>query len=75
MCLNLLLSPPARSCGIPESVDNGDVSFASTSVGAKATYRCDEGFRLVGSKLRVCQLSRNWNPDVPTCKRIYMMSI
>lgn len=57
-----------RECDRPESPVNGSVQYTSTSIGSKAFYSCDSCFTLVGSKVRVCQHSQTWTPEVPRCE-------
>ncbi|XP_003387839.1 PREDICTED: sushi, von Willebrand factor type A, EGF and pentraxin domain-containing protein 1-like isoform X2 [Amphimedon queenslandica] len=54
-------------CGPLDNINNGHVSFISTSVGAVASYTCDNGFRLEGEAQRTCQQSGQWSGVEPTC--------
>ena len=38
-------------------------------VGTVASFSCNDGFRRVGSSLRKCQTSGNWNQQTPTCSQ------
>lgn len=61
------------SCNPLSSPANGDVAFSSTEFGAIATYSCNDGFKLIGSKTRTCQLDSQWSGSEPFCQRkIYL---
>ena len=38
------------------------------SVGGVLNYVCDEGFLLVGSMMRTCQMNGTWTGDDPICE-------
>ncbi len=50
---------------------NGQIKFsdAGRSVGAKVQYQCDQGFKLVGTEMRLCQNNLRWSSQAPVCKR------
>ena len=48
---------------------NGDVVFnPGTTFMSTATFSCDYGLRLVGSKVRKCQANGKWSGEQPVCK-------
>ena len=55
-------------CPVPESPDNGRLSFASTRFQAVATAECDYGFVMVGAAARVCGRDGQWTGPDPVCK-------
>ena len=46
--------------------DNGFVQF-STRVGDDASYRCNDGFQLLGGAKRECQADGTWSGEAPSC--------
>ncbi|CAG0914385.1 unnamed protein product [Notodromas monacha] len=40
------------------------------SPGEEVAFSCDDGFRLIGAKVRRCMISGSWNEPVPRCERI-----
>ena len=72
----MLLSNSLSSakCTDPEDIENGDVSFTTTTLGSKASYECDDGFELKGVVTRTCVISTItgtavWSPKPPVCER------
>ena len=55
-------------CRSLSNIENGRVSFSSTSVGSVATYTCNRGFELIGSSRRTCQSNRQWSSVEPFCR-------
>ena len=67
--LSLLYNIKEIDCGHPGDIDNGNVTFTSTTVGSYATYSCEDGYQLepyLGYG-RSCTQSGNWSGEVPTC--------
>lgn len=57
-------------CGALEPVTNGLPAVGnSTTVNSIKTFRCEECFKLLGSKALVCQDTGLWNDSLPTCDR------
>lgn len=67
---------PVMSCGMPVPPVNGSIVGQDFSLGAKATYRCNPGFRLSGpiTTSVICQESGRWSPiEAPLrCVREYL---
>ena len=60
-------------CGDLDDPENGQVSLTGTTFGSSATYTCNRGFELVGSRMRMCLASGEWMGDAPTCERKHFM--
>ena len=60
---------PKAGCEDLPDPDYGKVKQTGNHVGAKATYTCDYGYRLYGSKTRKCLDNGYWSDDEPECKR------
>ncbi|XP_075709807.1 complement component receptor 1-like protein isoform X2 [Rhinoderma darwinii] len=59
----------AKSCGNPGDVENGDFEASSFLFGAKVTYSCNDGYRLISSRnYRFCQEDGTWSNAVPQCE-------
>ena len=56
-------------CKDVQSPDYGRVEHEGTHVGAKATYTCNDGYKLVGSQKRRCLISGYWSGKEPICKK------
>lgn len=70
-------SPPlVTSCGMPVPPVNGSIGGQDFSLGARATYQCNPGFRLTGpiTTSVTCQESGRWSPieAPPRCVREYL---
>lgn len=67
----ILLFPPAVSCGMPGAPANGGVLAPDYSAGTRATYFCNEGFRLSSKEVTstVCQADGTWSSHnkIPRC--------
>lgn len=66
---------PVMSCGMPVPPVNGSIVGQDFSLGARATYQCNPGFRLAGpvTSSVICQESARWSPieAPPRCVREY----
>ncbi|NXX96811.1 DAF factor, partial [Centropus bengalensis] len=62
-----------KQCPNPRDVENGRVLvLADLLLGSKVNYTCDEGYKLVGSSERTCEVSGtrvSWSGDAPVCQR------
>ena len=55
-------------CANDLTIENGIVSYPDiNSVGAVATYTCNDDYFLMGDRERVCQLNATWSGSPPTC--------
>ncbi|XP_026741573.1 CUB and sushi domain-containing protein 3 isoform X1 [Trichoplusia ni] len=63
--------PPPRcevvQCAEPPQLQNGRVSFNSSTFGSMAEYSCTRGFKLQGEKRIACLASGLWDKPAPTC--------
>ena len=56
-------------CGEEAPVVNGDVHYSNGLVyGSTASYICDTGFGLIGSRTRVCGDTGGWSETAPQCQ-------
>ena len=58
----------ANDCGPLAVPMNGSSFGTETTYPNKVTFRCDEGFILVGSVVRQCRANRTWNGVDTSCK-------
>ena len=60
----------AVNCGPLSNPENGIVdTSAGTSIGKRATYSCNTGYRLNGPMTRSCNSFGLWDPTAPSCYR------
>ena len=57
------------SCRSPQVPVHGSISGTTFGHGGHVTFSCDDGFRLLGSTLIVCDNGR-WSAAIPKCKGI-----
>ncbi|KAK7095002.1 hypothetical protein V1264_006470 [Littorina saxatilis] len=58
-------------CPTPPQIAYGSVEVLSTSgVGEEAEYRCNQGFYLIGVKIRHCLKNEMWNGTTPSCDKV-----
>ena len=63
-----LLTFLVTDCEQPASPMHGRVIVSSTSSGSLASYQCDNGYKLVGHKERICDaMDGTWTYSDPTC--------
>ncbi|XP_020380223.2 membrane cofactor protein-like [Rhincodon typus] len=55
------------NCGNPGEILNGYYEADATTLGSKAVFYCDSGYRIVGRNYRMCEAS-GWTGQVPTCE-------
>ena len=49
-------------------IPNGDVTWNTLVAGGLATYTCNSGFELAGSRTRTCGNDGTWSGDEPSCQ-------
>ena len=54
------------------NIANGAVNVTSRTVGSRATYTCNDGYRLQGDKQRECQRNGQWSGQEPVCRGTYV---
>jgi hypothetical protein len=58
-----------RTCPHPGSIENGKVDVSEgPTVGDKALYSCDKGFKVRGKCYRTCQEDYTWSGVAPVCE-------
>ena len=58
-------------CGPPPKLENGRRQYEETSIGAKATYTCNDGYQLTTSiSQRECLLQAKWSNENITCESL-----
>eukprot|EP00039_Didymoeca_costata_P020050 m.339859 g.339859 ORF g.339859 m.339859 type:complete len:402 (-) comp19010_c0_seq1:98-1303(-) len=58
---------PKKNCPNLEEPDYADTHGSSTVVGAIRSFKCHEGFNLIGSHVSTCKSDLTWSPPTPTC--------
>ena len=68
-CLPSILCP-AVNCGDPGTPSHGsrEPDPVITELSNVVRYSCDEGYELLGSQERTCQVSGEWSGALPTCR-------
>ena len=47
----------------------GDINYSKgQAINSVATYRCDDGYNLIGSEKRTCQANGTWSGEDPFCE-------
>lgn len=54
-------------CPVIQNIPHGYVKWSSLRYGASATYECLPGYKMVGTSVRLCELSGQWSDDEPHC--------
>lgn len=57
-----------QDCSHPVQIKHGQVHTSGTTFGSSATYKCDEGFLMVGASTIFCDAQGAWNSSAPICK-------
>ncbi len=57
-------------CGKLQDPQYGDVSQSGITIGSKAKYTCNRGFKLRGNSVRKCQNNGRWSGSKPSCQRV-----
>lgn len=56
-----------KDCGLPLSIENGTVTFNTTTYGQSAVYSCNAGYQLIGTETMYCNQTGEWDGTLPTC--------
>ena len=56
-----------KSCGHPGKPRNGHRVGSNFKIGGKVEFECNPGYKLIGSKDRICQPNGLWSGSVPVC--------
>lgn len=56
-------------CGTPGEINNGMAIFVNTLFKSLVSYRCDNGYKLVGEMFRICNANGLWSGVAPSCQR------
>jgi hypothetical protein len=56
-------------CPDLENPADGSVVYDGLVVGSQATYSCNDGYRLVGSSTRTCEIDGTWSGESPLCSQ------
>ncbi|CAH1787584.1 unnamed protein product, partial [Owenia fusiformis] len=60
---------PTRRCEPLETFENGHIEVVPNNrFSGKAKYHCDEGFKLNGQPIRICQGDKKWSGKPPRCE-------
>ena len=70
MCVLMFVNCIHKTGGCKYLLDPeyGKVRLTGMHVGAKATYTCDYGYKLVGYHVRRCHYGGQWSGEEPTCQ-------
>ncbi|XP_063750705.1 sushi, von Willebrand factor type A, EGF and pentraxin domain-containing protein 1 isoform X1 [Eleginops maclovinus] len=62
--------PQCRPCVCaPPTLKSGVVQGQDRACGDRVLFQCDEGYKLLGPPLAVCEKGGVWSPGVPVCGR------
>jgi len=73
MVISLPISD-AKSCPHPSIPLYSQVTLSdeqNIKPGSTATYKCDDGYELFGSSIRLCSNDGKWSGDLPYCGMTY----
>ena len=62
------LFPIEITCSELQDPMNGLVQVNGTTIGSRADYKCNSGFKLEGVAWRRCQDNGEWTGEAPVCK-------
>ncbi|XP_053558647.1 sushi, von Willebrand factor type A, EGF and pentraxin domain-containing protein 1 [Bombina bombina] len=60
----------AISCGKPPAPDHGDIVGLNFTYGETVTFRCNEGYTLVGNEDTLCLANGSWSCGPPSCESV-----
>lgn len=55
------------SCKPPASIQHGTAEGKDYRYGAMVTYKCDQGYEMLGSSFSACQANKTWSVEPPKC--------
>lgn len=58
------------TCGYPGYIRNGYIIGRNYHYQDKITYKCYDGYDLIGNSTRICRENGRWYPEKPICKGI-----
>ena len=61
----------AGQCPNLPNPSNGIVTLSGRNLGSTATYKCNDGYKLIGEDKRTCQNDATWSGREPSCKSKY----
>ena len=65
---NIVHSPSDGRCPELPEIERGSVKLTGLNANDTATYSCDSGHKLVGSKTLTCRLGGRWSGTPPQCQ-------
>ncbi|KAG8455052.1 hypothetical protein GDO86_001318 [Hymenochirus boettgeri] len=60
----------AVSCGRPTAPSNGDVVGSNFTFGETVSFRCNEGYTLIGNEETMCLSNGSWSHKQPSCESV-----
>ena len=78
-CINktLFVCQIAIECGRVPTIFKGEVIYlnSTTYLNSQLEYSCSSGYKLIGSKTRVCNEESRWSGSSPKCEGILYFSL
>ncbi|XP_067144673.1 sushi, von Willebrand factor type A, EGF and pentraxin domain-containing protein 1-like isoform X2 [Centruroides vittatus] len=62
-------------CPVPHHPENGEVDFYSLTYNSEITYKCRDGYKLIGEAKAKCQYDNYWSSTIPTCRKIQTCNV
>lgn len=66
-CISFPFFVQAVDCGPLHPPENGDKTGEKTTFLSSVTFRCDDGFDLMGSLIRTCKANKEWSGQETFC--------
>ncbi|CAH2293998.1 sushi, von Willebrand factor type A, EGF and pentraxin domain-containing 1 [Pelobates cultripes] len=60
----------AVSCGTSPAPENGDIVGSNFTYGKTVTFRCNEGYTLIGNEESMCLANGSWSHTPPSCESV-----